>query len=42
MLDINLLFTFSMQSDFLEVLCNVLLTDDHERLPLLGLNDYSS
>ena len=30
MLDINLLFTFSMPSDFLEALCNVLLMDDHK------------
>lgn len=29
MLDINLLFTFSMP-DFLEVLCNVLLIDDEQ------------
>lgn len=42
MLDINLLFTFSMQSGLLEVLCNVLLTDVHERFPLLELNDYFS
>lgn len=30
MLDINLLFTFYMPSDFLEVLCNVLLIDDEK------------
>lgn len=30
MLDINLLFTFSMPSDFLEVLCNMLLIDDEK------------
>ena len=32
MLGINLLFTFSMPSDFLEFLHNVLLTDDQKQL----------
>lgn len=40
MLKINLLFTFSMRSDFLEVLCNALLTDDHKSPLHLGLSNF--
>lgn len=42
MLNINLLFTFSMPSDFLEVLCNALLSDGQEQLLHLGLSDFFS